>query len=313
MSNSETEPASPPPTASGQASSSQTSLAMILHGLSGWVGPAISLSILAAVFYQLRKLDWAHVWEIVPTSPVIWLVFVASYFTGPVADWIIFRKLWGIPFSGLIPLIKKLIGNELLLGYIGEVYFYDWARRRVKMEGSPFGAVKDVAILSALAGNLLTFIMLAIAWPLIAELGFSKNGHLLTGSIAIVLFTSALIMLFRKGLIGLPRADLIYVFTVHTLRILVGTGLNALVWHLILPQVSIGSWLLLSTIRLLLSRLPLLPNKDLAFAAITTFFIGQEIQTGYMITMISLMIVAMHIMLFISLTLLDLVQREKNA
>jgi hypothetical protein len=155
--------------------------------------------------------------------------------------------------------------------------------------------------------------MLAIAWPLIAELGFSKNGHLLTGSIAIVLVTSALIMLFRKGLIGLSRADLVYVFTVHTLRILVGTGLNALVWHLILPQVSIGSWLLLSTIRLLLSRLPLLPNKDLAFAAITTFFIGQEIQTGYMITMISLMIVAMHIVLFIGLTVLGLVKREKNA
>ncbi len=286
---------------------------MILHSVSGWVGPAISISILIAVLYQLRKLEWAHVWDIVPSSPLIWLVFAASYFTGPVADWIIFRKLWGIPFSGIIPLIKKLIGNELLLGYIGEVYFYDWARRRVKMEGSPFGAVKDVAILSALAGNLLTFIMLAIAWPLIAQLGFSKNGHLLTGSIAIVMVTSGLIMLFRKGLIGLPRADLIYVFTVHTLRILVGTGLNALVWHLILPEVSIGSWLLLSTIRLLLSRLPLLPNKDLAFAAITTFFIGQEIQTGYMITMISLMIVAMHVVLFIGLTLLDLVQREKNA
>jgi hypothetical protein len=309
----ETDPAAPSQASSPLPSSNQASLAMILHSVSGWVGPAISISILIAVLFQLRKLEWAHVWDIVPSSPLIWLVFAASYFTGPVADWIIFRKLWGIPFSGLIPLIKKLIGNELLLGYIGEVYFYDWARRRVKMEGSPFGAVKDVAILSALAGNLLTFIMLAIAWPLIAQLGFSKNGHLLTGSIAIVMVTSGLIMLFRKGLIGLPRADLIYVFTVHTLRILVGTGLNALVWHLILPQVSIGSWLLLSTIRLLLSRLPLLPNKDLAFAAITTFFIGQEIQTGYMITMISLMIVAMHIVLFIGLTLLDLVQREKNA
>ncbi len=294
-------------------SSRQASLALMLHGVSGWVGPVISISILGAVFYQLRKLDWSHVWDIVPTSPLIWLVFGASYLTGPVADWIIYRKLWGIPFAGIFPLIKKLIGNELLLGYIGEVYLYDWARRRVKMDRSPFGAVKDVAILSALAGNLLTFIMLAIAWPLISQLGFSKNGHLLTGSIAIVLVTSLAIMLFRKGLIGLPRADLKYVFTVHIVRILVGTGLNALVWHLILPEVSIGSWLLLSTIRLLLSRLPLLPNKDLAFAAVTAFFVGQEIQTGYMITMISLMIVATHVVLFIVLMLLDIVQKEKNA
>jgi hypothetical protein len=43
------------------------------------------------------------------------------------------------------------------------------------MEGSPFGAVKDVAILSALAGNIITIIMMAITWPLISPLDFGQN------------------------------------------------------------------------------------------------------------------------------------------
>jgi hypothetical protein len=136
-----------------------------LRRWSAYLGPAVSVAILCAVLWQLRQLNWLMVVSIIPRSPLIWLVLAASYFAGPVADWVIFRKLWGIPLSGLAPLLKKLVGNELLLGYVGEVYFYDWARRHVKMEGSPFGAVKDVAILSALAGNIITILMMVCQRP----------------------------------------------------------------------------------------------------------------------------------------------------
>lgn len=284
-----------------------------LRKWSAYLGPVVSVAILCAVLYQLRQLNWPMVISIIPRSPTIWLVLAASYFAGPIADWVIFRKLWGIPLSGLAPLLKKLVGNELLLGYVGEVYFYDWARRHVKMEGSPFGAVKDVAILSALAGNITTIAMLAITWPLISPLGFGADGKVLVGSIVVVLVTSGLIMFFRNGLLSLPRRDLRFVFNVHSVRIIVGTALSALAWHLILPEVGIGSWLLLSTIRLLLARLPLIPNKDLAFAGITALLVGREVQTGVMIAMISMLIVATHVVLFIALMLLDLVQKEKNA
>lgn len=288
-----------------------------LRKWSGWLGPAISLAILVAVLWQLRKIDWGQVWSIVPTSPWIWLVLAASYFAGPVADWIIFRKLWGIPVVGIFPLLKKLIGNELLLGYVGEVYFYDWARRHVKMEGSPFGAVKDVAILSALAGNIMTVLLLLFTWPIISQLGLggggSGDGHVLATSIGVVLITSLVIMFFRNGLLSLPKADLGFVFVVHTLRIIANTGLSALAWHLILPSVGMGSWLLFATVRLLLSRLPLIPNKDIAFAGISTLLVGSQVQTSDMIAMISLLIVATHVVLFIGLMLLDLVQKEKNA
>jgi hypothetical protein len=48
---------------------------------------------------------------------------------GPVSEWVIYRHLWRIPFSGLGALLRKLVSNELLLGYLGEVQFYAWRAR----------------------------------------------------------------------------------------------------------------------------------------------------------------------------------------
>ena len=51
-----------------------------------------------------------------------------------------YRKLWGLPFSGIAALLRKMVSNELLLGYLGEVQFYAWARSRLNMATAPFGA-----------------------------------------------------------------------------------------------------------------------------------------------------------------------------
>lgn len=285
-------------------------------GLRKWgayLGPAISAAILIAVLLELRKLNWNLVWSILPTNPLIWLVFAASYFLSPLADLAIFRRLWGIPWSGIEPLLKKMVGNELLLGYIGEVYFYDWARRHVKMEGSPFGAVKDVAILSALSGNIMTLVMLALTWPVVSKLGFGQNGNVLALSLGVVMLTSLAIMYFRKGLLSLPKGDLWFVFGVHCTRIIGKMGLMALAWAMILPEVALSAWLLLSTVRLLLSRLPLIPNKDIAFAGIAALLVGAQVKTGVMVAMLSMLIVAVHVALFIFLLVIDVIRKERKA
>jgi len=294
-------PVTPPPVERG------------LRKWSSYLGPAISVAILIAVLIELRKLNWAIVGSILPTNPLVWLLFLFSYFLSPLGDFAIFRRLWGIPWTGLLPLIKKLVGNELLLGYIGEVYFYDWARRHVKMEGSPFGAVKDVAILSALAGNIMTVVMLAITWPIIGTLGLGVSGNVMAASLALVLVTSAIIMFFRNGLFSLPARDLWFVFGIHSARLVVKTGLTALIWAMILPDVALSAWLLLSTVRLLLSRLPFLPSKDIAFAGVTALLVGAQVKTGVMIAMLSMLTVSLHVVLFILLMVFDLVTKERNA
>ncbi len=278
----------------------------------GLVGPAMSLAIVVAVLIQLRHIDWRLVREAVPSSPVIWIVLAAGYFASPTGDWLIFRRLWHIPLSGFIPLVKKMIGNEILIGYFGEAYFYDWARRNVTMAGSPFGAVKDVAILSALAGNALTVAMLAAAWPLLGTVNLGADGKLMLGSLGVVLLTSLFIMALRNRLLSLPRNDLIYAFSIHCARIMTGSALLGLAWHLILPTVGLGLWLLLATIRLLISRLPLIPNKDLVFAGIAAMLVGRTTEVTAVLAMIATLTLAAHVVFGAVLVSFDFVRRRRQ-
>lgn len=265
------------------------------RGWTWWVGGAISLAILVAVIVQLRTVDFAQVRAMLPTTPLFWLVFAASYLAGPSADWVIYRRLWRIPAAGFAALLRKLVGNELVVGYVGDLYLYTWARRRTEMTSTPFAAIKDVAILSAMTANAVTLLLLALAYPLLGTLDLGLDGRTLLISVAVVVTTSTAVLFFRKTLFGLPRAELFFVTGIHALRIFLTTGLAALAWHLALPDVALQWWLLLAALRMLLSRLPLLPNKDIVFAALAVFLIGHDAEIGALMTMMASLILATHI------------------
>ena len=277
------------------------------RGWAWWVGVAISMGVLVAALLQLRSLDFVQVRSIVPTSPLFWLVFAAAYLAPPAADWVIFRRLWRIPAAGFVALLRKLIGNELLLGYIGELYFYTWARRRTEITTAPFGAIKDVAILSALAGNAVTLAMLIVAYPLLDTLHLGIDKQTLLLSVATVLLISSALVFFRKRLFSLPAADLRFVLAIHVMRILGATGLSALAWHLVLPSVDFGLWLLLATVRMLLSRLPFMPNKDVVFAGLAVFLIGHDLEIGALMTFMASLILATHLALGLALVVAEAV------
>ena len=283
------------------------------RGWTWWVGAAISASVLVAVILQLRTVDFADVRALLPTSPLFWLVFAASYMAGPVADWVIYRRLWQIPAAGITALLRKLIGNELLFGYVGELYLYTWARRRTEMTSTPFGAIKDVAILSAMVANAVTLGLLLLAYPLLGALNLGIDGRTLLISVAVVVATSSVVLLFRKKLFSLSRPDLRFVGWVHLVRIFSTTGLAALCWHLALPQVALQWWLLLAALRMLLSRLPLLPNKDLVFAGLAVFMIGRDAEIGALMTMMASIILATHMGLGLMLTAADAQGMARNA
>ena len=259
------------------------------------VGGAISVAVLGAVILELRNVDFAQVRAMVPKSPLFWLVFFASYFAAPAADWVIYRRLWRIPAAGFMALLRKLIGNELLFGYVGELYLYTWARRHTEMTSAPFGAIKDVAILSAMVANAVTMVLLVIAWPLLTTLNFGIDSRAMLISVGVVVAMSSLVLFLRKKLFSLPPADLRFTALVHLARIFLTTGLFALCWHLALPGVDLGWWLMLATLRMLLSRLPLLPNKDIVFAGLAVFLIGHDAEIGELMTMMASIILATHL------------------
>jgi len=263
--------------------------------MAGLFSAGVSLALLVMVVLQFRDLEFVQIRALVPHHSGFWLVFVAAYFFEPASEWLIYRRLWGLPFTGIAALLRKRVSNELLLGYLGEVQFYAWARSRLAMDTAPFGAIKDVTILSALTGNIATLVMLVAAWPLVSTGQLGMESRTVFLSLGVVLLTSFLILLFRRKLFSLPRRELVFVTAMHFGRIFALVGLAAWMWHLVLPEVEYTLWLVLATLRMLVSRLPLIPNKDVVFAGLAVFLLGHEAQVGDLMAMMAGLMLVSHI------------------
>ena len=189
-----------------------------------WAGigsTLISLAILAAALYQLHGTPVADILALVPRSAVFWLVFVIAYLATPASEWVVYHRLWSIPPSGMVALLRKRVANEIVLGYLGEVYFYAWVRRTgLITRSAPFGAIKDVAILSALTGNAVTLAMLAAALPFFGLLQLNLGGKAMLGSLGVLAVTSFAMLLLRKRLFTLPKPELWRITVIHLARII---------------------------------------------------------------------------------------------
>ena len=275
-------------------------------GRNALISLALSLAVIGAVVLASGRVELSRLPSMVPASPAFWLAFLASYFVTPASEWLIFRRLWGIPPSGIYALLRKKIYNELLLGYLGEAYFYGWARQRVALTAAPFGAVKDVAILSAMTGNAVTVLLTAAVIPLLPTLSLGLDTRALAASVALIVAISLAVTVLRRRVFTLPRSELAMIARVHLERILVSALLSALLWHLAMPQVALTWWIALAALRLLVSRLPLVPNKDLLFAGVIALLLGHERDIGALMALMAGLILAMHLLLGSAIALVDL-------
>lgn len=212
----------------------------------------------------------------VPQNPLFYLFFVAAYFTLPLADLAIFRRLWRVPLSAFGALNRKRIANDVLIGYTGDAYFYVWARERLKMVAAPFGAVKDVSIISGMAGNSAAVLLSAVALPLGYQLIDPTVLRAMLWSLALTATVMVAVLALSHFVFSLRRRDLLFIFRLDFARILLGALLTAIAWHFAMPQVSLFMWLFLMAGRQLVSRLPFLPNKDLLFANFAILIIGRD-------------------------------------
>src|SRR5690242_14836776 len=67
---------------------------------------AIPLAILGAVVINAHGLDVARLVAVAPGASLFWPAFVLLYATLPVSYWIIYRRIWNLPISGLVPLVR---------------------------------------------------------------------------------------------------------------------------------------------------------------------------------------------------------------
>lgn len=212
----------------------------------------------------------------VPRSPWFYLLFLLSYFTTPVVDFVIFSRLWRVPAAAFGALNLKRVANDLLIGVTGDAYFYAWARSRLKMVTAPFGAVKDTSIISGMAGNTAALLLAAIALPLGYRLIDSAVLRAMLWSLGVTGVVVGAVLFLSPIVFSLTRRDLWWIYRWSLLRILVSSLCLAAAWHFAMPGVSIFMWVFLMAGRLLVSRLPFLPNKDLLFASFAILVIGRD-------------------------------------
>jgi hypothetical protein len=277
-----------------------------------WLTWGISFALLVVVLLRLRSFGWVAAFTTLPKSPGFWCAFAAYYLALPASEWLIFRQLWQLPKRGFLALLRKLVSNEILLGYSGEAYFYGWARQHARMVAAPFGAIKDVSILSALAGNIVTLGMLALALPLVSGLAPAIHAKTIIASSGFILGISFLILAFRNRLFSLDRRSLQFVFAVHVARLFATTLLAGILWHMAMPAVPLIWLIILATLQLLVTRLPFVPSKDLLFANIAVFLVGNDATVALVVTMIATAIVMTHILLGGILVLPEIFERYRK-
>lgn len=273
-----------------------------------YLGAALTIVMVALLARQLLSTGLAGLAHAFPTSPWFYVFFLLLYFSPVTGDYVIFRKLWKIPPEGFVALAKKRIANDML-NYSGEAYFYAWARQRTSLVAAPFGAVKDVSILSAIAGNAVTFGITVLALSLYLGLLTHHQQQIAIWSTVIVFLMSVPFLIFSKRVFSLDRHTLWWIFGVHLVRLIAGSVLVALTWHFGMPTQTIGMWLLLAALRMIVSRLPLVPNKDLFFA-LSTPLIGQSEEVRNLIALTAGLTLVVHVVLVAVFSLHGLLRKR---
>lgn len=238
-------------------------------------GLGVSAIILLAVFAQLGGIDPSQ-FRSAPANPWFWLYFGLVYALGPLMEWLILHRLWRLRADALPALFRKQVANEIVFGYSGDAQFYLWARRHQPLQGSVFGTLRDVAVLSALAGNLATLVMMAVNAPLLYAIAGGTLLNSFAASIAVIILSSLAILVLRRAaaLLTLSRRDLIATFALHFVRIALGLVLTAVLWKLLLPGLSSIMLIAVATLRMMVHRLPLVPARDALLAPLVLALLG---------------------------------------
>ena len=274
------------------------------------IASILTLAMIAGLARQLLGSGLTGLKQAAPDNWMYYVAFALLYISPPLGDYVIFRRLWHIPLEGFGALIRKRIANEVVFGYSGDAYFYAWARARAKMVAAPFGAVKDVTILSAIAGNVMTLVMTALALPFAFETLPPRYYTGLAIGIPVVIAMCLPFLIFSRRVFSLDRKTLWWIFMVHSLRLTAGCLLIAFAWHFGLPGVGIGTWLVLSASRMLVSRLPFVPNKELVFATVAIGFLGENNSLSSLMAFTAALTLVVHVVFAAGFAVQSLIARH---
>ncbi len=272
------------------------------------LGIAGTVVALALVIHQLWHQELRPLAALSGRGLAVWTGLTACLFVEPVCDYLILRRLVGTGAETLPPLLRKQSLNALLFGYAGDTYFLAWLQKHIRDTRAAFGIVCDMTIVSALANNVAATIMLCFMWKPIRSLaGAQINVWTMTAAAALVAVPLVLIGVRRSQL---PGAGLPTILGFMSIRTVAANVILAFTWHCALPGVSLLSWLLLLTGRMIVSRLPIVPNKDIAFAGIVAIVLGPNEQVVPVIAGVALLTLGAQALLLAMAPLIAMPRRR---
>lgn len=274
------------------------------------LGSALTLLMIVALVRELSNSGLAGLDRAIPDSPFFYAAFAIFYLAPPTFDYLIFRRLWGIPLDGMAAVHKKRIANEVLIGYSGEAYFYAWARQRLQMIAAPFGAVKDVTIQSAIAGNTFTLALILLVAPFAPNLKeWAVNPTTILISALVMILNTLPFFIFSRRVFSLPTPTLWWVYGMHIARLLIVTLSAAFAWHFAMPQVAMGTWILMAAVRMLVTRLPFVPNKELLMLPFVIMLFGSGTAVTELFAFVAALCLLLHVTLILGFSVESLIKR----
>jgi len=221
--------------------------------------------------YQLTNIGWGRVWASLPTTPWFYILFLLMYATLPATEVVLYGAAWRERYGALLPaLLRKRVLNNDVLGYSGEAYFYVWAQRATKIDAVDVArTIKDNVIISSVASTGVAFSLLAIFFltgqvELLTEFLPTKTSTL-AGGVALVILVVSVGYNFRRALFFLPSHLLWLIGGGHVLRFILNNGFQVLQWAVVIPEVSVGTWITLLSVYIVIQQVPLVPTRSLVF------------------------------------------------
>jgi hypothetical protein len=245
------------------------------------IGWAVNAAVLGYVGWQVWQLGLGAVLGALPTNPFFYLIYLLHFAATPAAERQIFALMW--PAERRIPwrvLLRKRTMNAVLISYSGDLWFYLWARARTALSDRQIlSSVKDSTILSGIAAGAGTLLM--AVWAIATgggetirlAIGDHVRGVIIAALVA--LFVLPIVFRLRSAIFALTTRLIWLVLGLHVLRLVATQVLQAWQWAVAMPEVPFALWLLLLTVQLIVLQIPLVPNADLIFLAVSVRLTGE--------------------------------------
>jgi len=236
------------------------------------IGYILTATIVSILLYQIWNIGWREVLTNLPTTPWFYILFLVLHFALPFTEVLIYRLSWkALGFwQGFKAFTQKKILNTEVVAYSGEGYIYLWGKNNLKGLSNRyiFNVIKDNNILSAFSSTTMALLLLPLFLyfsdvPLLEVVKISEEALYIAVGITVAIILLAVI--FRKRLISMDLKTTLGVLGLYKVRIIFMNVIECLQWSLVMPEVPIGMWLVLLGVKIVITRIPFLPNQELVF------------------------------------------------